>query len=159
MGEGFEVDEMVYGPDGRAVDFRYLDVNPAWERQTGIPRAAAVGRLLSEVVPGEQHFWVGIAAGVVETGEPAHVERFIPQLGRWYEVRVHRTAVTGHFAALVMDATGRKAAEARRDALVELGDRLRDLRDAAEIAHVAAEVIGRALGALRAGDARVDADE
>jgi PAS domain S-box-containing protein len=40
--------------------------------------------------------------------------------------------------------------------LVELGDRLRDLRDPAEIAGAAAEVIGRALGADRAGYGTVD---
>ncbi len=57
------------------------------------------------------------------------------------------------------DVTARREAEARRDALLELGDRLRDLRDPAEIAHEAAGAIGRALGALRAGYAAVDADE
>ena len=50
-------------------------------------------------------------------------------------------------------------AGARLAALVELGDRLRDLRDPAEIAGTAAGIIGRTLGAARAGYGVVDAGE
>jgi PAS domain S-box-containing protein len=126
MAEGFEVNELVRDPDGRAADFRYLDVNPAWERHTGIPREAAVGRLVSEVVPGADPFWVETYARVVETGEPAHVERHVPQLGRWFEVRAHRTG-PGRLAALVLDVTERRRAEGRRALLVaELNHRVKN---------------------------------
>ena len=54
------------------------------------------------------------------------------------------------------DITGRKQAEARRLALLDLGDRLRDLQDPAEMAVVAAGIMGAALGADRAGYGTVD---
>jgi PAS domain S-box-containing protein len=54
------------------------------------------------------------------------------------------------------DITDAKAAEARRLALIELGDRVRDLSDTAEIAYVAAEIMGRTLGVSRAGYGTVD---
>ncbi len=57
----------------------------------------------------------------------------------------------------VHDITEAKAAEARRLALIELGDRLRDVSDTAEIAYAAAEVMGRTLGVSRAGYGTVDA--
>lgn len=56
----------------------------------------------------------------------------------------------------VHDITDAKAAEARRLALIELGDRLRDVSDTAEIAYAAAEVMGRTLGVSRAGYGTVD---
>ena len=155
MHQGFVLGEMVH-EDGQAVDYRLLEVNAAWVEMTGIPAAAVVGRRFREVVPDIERFWIDTYARVAETGEPARLERHVPPLGRWYEVLAYRPG-PGRFAALTLDATERKAAEARRDALVELGDRLRDLRDPAEIAGAAAEVIGRALGADRAGYGTVDA--
>jgi PAS domain S-box-containing protein len=57
------------------------------------------------------------------------------------------------------DVTDRVRAEERQAALIELGDRLRDLRDAAEIAGAAAEIMGRTLRVARAGYGRVDPSE
>ena len=158
MHEGFALCEVVRGPDGRAMDFRCLEVNAAWERLTGLPAEAVQGRLAGEATPGVEPFWLQTCARVAETGEPAHFERRLAALGRWFEVIAYRTEPS-RFAALFLDVTERKAAEARRDALVELGDRLRDLRDPGAIARTAAEVIGRALGADRAGYGAVDAGE
>lgn len=61
-------------------------------------------------------------------------------------------------AGTVLDITRRKAAEARRDAVAELAQALRDLEDPAEIAGAAAGVLGRALGASRVGYAAIDPD-
>ena len=54
------------------------------------------------------------------------------------------------------DVTGRRRMEARRLALVELGDRIRDLDDPADLAFAAAEILGRKFGLSRAGYGRVD---
>jgi two-component sensor histidine kinase len=158
MHEGFALCEMIYDADGTAIDFRYLEVNGAWERLTGIPVAATVGRLASDIFPGINEFWLHTYARIVEIGEPAHCEQRLSPVGRWFEVLAYRTE-PGRFAALFLDVTERRATGERRDALVELGDRLRDLQDPAEIAHLAAAVIGRALGASRAGYGTVDAAE
>ncbi|GEP00195.1 sensor histidine kinase [Methylobacterium haplocladii] len=60
------------------------------------------------------------------------------------------------YPGIAIDITERKSAEQRKDALVELGDRLRDLDEVGAIAYAAAEVIARALGATRAGYGLVD---
>ncbi len=54
------------------------------------------------------------------------------------------------------DITARKRAEARRLALVELGDRFRDLEDPTELSFAAAEILGRTLGVSRAGYGTID---
>ncbi|SFG43514.1 PAS domain S-box protein [Methylobacterium gossipiicola] len=56
-----------------------------------------------------------------------------------------------------IDITERKRAEERQAALVELGDRLRDLQDATAIAFTAAEITGRTLGLTRVAYGAVDA--
>ncbi|MBC4017770.1 PAS domain-containing sensor histidine kinase [Siccirubricoccus deserti] len=156
MHEGFALCEMVWSADGTPIDLRFLDVNPAWERLTGIPAAATLGHLATKIFSGIEDIWISTYARVVETGEPAHFVRYLGPVARWFEVLAYRTE-PGRFAALFLNVTERRAAEVRRDALVELGDRLRDLRDSAEIAGTAAEVIGRALGVARAGYGTVNA--
>jgi PAS domain S-box-containing protein len=119
MQEGLEVDELIYGADGRAVDFRYLEVNAAWVRQTGLPRELVVGRRASEIFPAEEvAFWVGAFARVAKTGEAAHIERYVgAPLGRWYEVIAYPVE-PGRTASLVLDVTARKAEEERQALLI-----------------------------------------
>lgn len=114
MGEGFEIDEMILGPDGRVVDFRYVDVNAAWERHLGISRGMVAGRRATEVFPPEETaFWVPLYGHVAETGEPAHIERYFPPAQRWIEVIAYRLEAR-RVAVLLRDVTERKEAEERQ---------------------------------------------
>jgi PAS domain S-box-containing protein len=153
--EGLIVGELVRGADGRVADWRYLDVNPAWGRQVGIPPEAAAGRTVRELFPGIEDAWVDEMAAVVETGRAAAFTRQVGGIGRWYEGSAF--ALEGdRFAVLFQEVTERKRAEVRRAALLELDDWSRDLEDPAELSSVAAEVIGRTLGINRAGYATMD---
>ncbi len=58
--------------------------------------------------------------------------------------------------AMIEDITAEKQDEARHMALIELGDRLRDAKDALSVTMVAAECLGRSLRVTRAGYAEVD---
>lgn len=60
------------------------------------------------------------------------------------------------FIKIARDETDRRLAEARRIALLELSDRIRDIVDPAEISYAAAEILGRALGVSRAGYGTID---
>jgi len=60
------------------------------------------------------------------------------------------------FPGVTFDITARKTAERRRDALVSLTDRIRDLNDPDELAYSAAEILGQTLGVSRAGYGLVD---
>lgn len=64
----------------------------------------------------------------------------------------------GRHFGVAIDITGRKATESRKSALLELGDRLRDLHTVEKIAYDAAEVMAKTLKATRAGFGTVDWD-
>ena len=51
MGQGYAECEMVRDDEGRALDHRLLDLNPAFERLTGVSADAARGRLARELFP------------------------------------------------------------------------------------------------------------
>ncbi|NGM21093.1 PAS domain-containing protein [Roseomonas stagni] len=136
MHEGFALCEMVRDEAGRDVDFRYLEVNDAWERLTGITRKAAEGQLVSVLIPGVEPFWIETYGRVVRSGEPAHVEYQVATLGAWFEVFAYRTE-PGRFAAVFLNVTERKASEERQALL------------AREVDHRAKNALAVVLAALR----------
>ena len=60
------------------------------------------------------------------------------------------------FTGSVLDITERKQAEIRTDALLELGDRLRELEDVPDMARLATTIVARTLDVSRAGYGTVD---
>ncbi|WP_431271926.1 HWE histidine kinase domain-containing protein [Dankookia sp. P2] len=142
MQEGFALCELVRDAAGRPADFRYLEVNAAWNRLTGLPAGQVIGRLASEVIRDLEPFWIETYARVVETGEPAHVEYRVAALDRWFEVLAYRTE-PGRFAALFLDVTGRKRAEVRQALLT---------REVEHRAKNALAVVQSVLRLTRAGD-------
>ena len=155
--EGFILGELVRGADGRVADWRYLDVNPAWGDLVGIEPGRAVGRTIRELFHGIEDSWIDEMAAIVETGRPSTFTRQVGGTGRWYEGRAF--VLDGdRFAVLFVEVTERKLADARRDALLTLNDRLRDMTDIAAMSSVAASLIGETLGADRVGYGTVSDD-
>lgn len=61
MEEGFCIVEMIFDGDGKAVDYRFLEVNEAFEKQTGLQDAA--GKSMREMAPGNEPYWAESWAG------------------------------------------------------------------------------------------------
>jgi len=110
MTEGFALHEILCDEQGRPCDYRFLDVNPAFERLTGLKRADLLSRCVRDVLPGTEAHWIENFGRVALTGEPVHFENFSASLGRWYEVFAYRPVVN-QFAVLFTDITERKRAE------------------------------------------------
>ncbi|HEY0016341.1 MAG TPA: ATP-binding protein [Longimicrobium sp.] len=116
--EGFFIAEVLYDADGRAVDYRYLEANPALAEHTGLPDP--VGRTAREVVPQLEDHWVETAGRVVATGEPARFEFPVAGLGRWFDVFAFRVGAPGdrRIAMLSTDISARRAMERERETLL-----------------------------------------
>jgi PAS domain S-box-containing protein len=110
MDEGFALCEMIYDDAGQPVNFRYLEVNPAFARLTGLPVERVVGRTVKEVIPGIEPFWVQTYARVVRTGQSERIHNPVAALEKVYEVHAWRPAA-GHFAVVFSDMTERHNAE------------------------------------------------
>ncbi len=110
MNEGFALHELLYDETGKPCDYRFLDINPAFERLTGLKRQEVVGKTVVEVMPGTEPYWIKRYGEVALTGTPAHFESHSSALGRDFEVFAYRPA-PGQFAAIFMDVTERKKAD------------------------------------------------
>ena len=108
---GFCVVEMIFGDDGRATDYRFVETNPAFERQSGV--VGAVGRRVRELVPDLEEHWFERYGRVALTGEPMHVEGEAASLGRWFDITAFRVGVPEQrrVAVLFTDISARRIAE------------------------------------------------
>jgi PAS domain S-box-containing protein len=107
---GFCVIEVRFDDADRAVDYRIVEANPAFERQTG---ANVVGRWVSDFAPNLERRWFDTYGRVALTGEPAHVEDRADVFGRWFDVRALRIGdpAAHRVAVLFTDISERKRME------------------------------------------------
>ncbi len=117
---GFCLIEMKFDGD-RPVDYRFEEVNPAFERQTGLVGAA--GRWVGSLVPDLEQHWFDTYGRVAATGEAIRFENGSAAMGRWFDVHAFRVGAAGsnRVALLFNDISARKAAE---DALRGLNETL-----------------------------------
>jgi PAS domain S-box-containing protein len=107
MTEGFGLHEIICDAKEEPIDYRFIDVNHAFEQLTGLKREDVVGRTAREVLPNIESYWIEAYGKVALTGEPIHIERPSASLGRSYEVFAYSPAPR-QFAALFVDATERR---------------------------------------------------
>jgi PAS domain S-box-containing protein len=116
MLNGFALHEIVCDAEGKPVDYRFLAVNPAFERLTGLKAEVIVGRTVLEVFPDIEKHWIETYGKVALSGEPIFFENHTAELGKHFEVTAFRSDLN-QFACIFQDITERKLAEAEREKL------------------------------------------
>ena len=120
MTAGFALHEMIYDRLGAPQDYRFLVVNPAFERLTGLSADRIIGRTVKEVLPGTELRWIEQYSKVVKTGVAAEFQDYSKDLNRFFDVKAFCPA-PGRFAVVFTDITKQKHAEA------DLNERLSEL--------------------------------
>ncbi|MDQ0440549.1 PAS domain S-box-containing protein [Methylobacterium persicinum] len=107
---GFAIVEVRFDTDDRPLDYRFLEANPAFERQAGVNLR---GKWVTEFAPDLERFWFETYGHVALTGEPANFENYAAAFGRWFDVRAIRVGdpADRQIAIFFNDVTGRKHAE------------------------------------------------
>ncbi len=108
----FAIVQVKFDADDRPVDYQFVEVNPAFERQTGVDLH---GKWVTEFAPELERFWFDAYGHVAKTGEPASFESFAQAFGRWFDVRAVRVGAPAdrRIAILFNDVTQRHDAEDR----------------------------------------------
>ena len=155
---GFCIVEMKFDENDRAIDYRIIEGNAAFQELTGLRDPN--GKWVSEIAPGLERHWFDLYGAVALTGEPARFENPADIFGRWYDVQALRLGdpAQKRVAILFNDITGARRTAARQGALVVLADALQTQTDPNEIIWHASRALGEALGASRVGYGLVDPD-
>jgi len=107
--EAFCVIEMIVDDQERPIDYRFLEVNPTFEKQTGL--LEATGKRMRELVPTLEAHWFEIYGKVARTGESVRFVNVAKDMGgRWFDVYACRVGgPSSRKVALVFnDITKRK---------------------------------------------------
>ncbi len=88
MDQGFCICEMLWDENGEPIDYRFLEVNPAFEKMTGLEDAT--GKTALQLVPNLEAFWIETYGRVALTGQPARFENKSEAMNRWFEVSAFR---------------------------------------------------------------------
>lgn len=142
LDHGFCILEMIFDEQDRPVDYRFLEINRTFERQTGLREA--LGRRARELVPELEEHWFELYGRVALTGEPLRAESGSMKMGRWFRLNAFRFggAESRRVALVFSDITAEKLANARADFLISLSEQLGHLTDEKEIIRATCRALG-----------------
>jgi PAS domain S-box-containing protein len=123
MTEGFGLVEVIYNNDGKPYNYRYIEVNPAFELYLGIKREKILGKTMLEVLPDVSPTAIEKYGMVALSGQPTHFEIFSSIANKYIEIYTF-SPEKGKLALVLRDITERKEAEAK---LQETLDNLENL--------------------------------
>lgn len=138
METAFALVEVKFDENDRPVDYRFVEANPAFERQTGVNLR---GEWVTTFAPQLERFWFETYGHVARTGEPATFESYAEAFGRWFDVRAVRVGDPSErqIAIFFTDSTARRMAD---DRLRESEARARTYGDRVQLALAAGAIIG-----------------
>jgi PAS domain S-box-containing protein len=110
MAEGMALHELVYDEQGKAIDYRLLQVNPAYEKHTNLLAEETYGALASQLYKTNQPPFLSEYESVANSGQPISFETYFSPLQKHFRISVisHQK---GQFATVFDDITERKQKE------------------------------------------------
>ena len=112
MREGFALIEIVPDGQGKPVDYRFLEVNPAYQTLTGKTSQDLVGHTATEAATRTERHWIEILGQVAQTETPVSLTHHAADTHRWYNVTAF-TPKSGQVAILFEDVTEHHRLEAQ----------------------------------------------
>ncbi|MHC1780284.1 MAG: response regulator [Bacteroidales bacterium] len=104
MQQGVAIHKIILNSEGVPCDYSFIDMNPSFEKLTGLKRDAVIGKRVMEVLPATESFWIERYGRVALTGKPEIFENFSGELGRYYSVVAFRNRIN-EFAVVIDDIT------------------------------------------------------
>lgn len=160
MTTGFALHEIICDQSGKPIDFKYLEINPAYEKLTGLKADFVIGKTVKEVLPNIEEYWIEMFGKVSLTGEPASYQNYVEELNKYYDTwtfspkknyfAVVFTDVTEQIKAKIKLEENKKELKIQNDEYSALNEELKQLIEELEVAKERAEESDRLKSAFLA---------
>ena len=110
MVEGVALHEVIYDRAGNPVDYIITDVNPSFEKITGLSRDRSLGKRASALYGADVPPYLGVYAKVASSGKPESFETYFGPMKKHFSISVFSPA-RGKFATVFSDITERRLME------------------------------------------------
>ncbi len=110
MNEGVCIHELVFGTDNQLVNYRILDVNPAYEKIIGIKASEVCNRLATDVYNTTPPPYMDIYAKVAQTGKPTFFETYYSPMEKYFQISVF-SPEKNNFVTVFSDISDKKIIE------------------------------------------------
>lgn len=104
MDQGLALHEMIFDSNGKPVDYKFLEVNSAFERLTGLHKKDLIGKRVLEVLPNTEKYWIENYGEVAIYGNTKEFINFSQELGKYFKV-IAFSPRKSQFAVLIEDVT------------------------------------------------------
>lgn len=122
MSEGMALHRLVYDQHGEIIDYLILDVNPSFEKQTGLSKDAIIGKLASKAYGTESAPFLDVYSKVALTQQPVKFEQYFSPLQKHFLINAFSPG-KDQFVTIFEDITELKRSEERwKFALEGAGD-------------------------------------
>ena len=148
--EGVVLLELIFDENGKAVDWIYLEHNPALTQQTGMENV--VGKRASELFTDLELVGLETHERIVKTGKPERHEFYVTETNAWFDIYFSKVGGEGSRKIICVynNITERKEREERQTFILKLSDALRMQSSAVAIQETAMNILGEYMQVNRA---------
>lgn len=110
MAETYQVIELIYDKNGRAIDYSYIDVNRAFEVEAGKKKKELIGKRVKDLFSTVEDFWIKMFERASKSDVPLEFGHYSMEMGKYYEGKAWKWK-DNQVAVIFTDVTERKKAE------------------------------------------------
>ncbi len=107
MQQGLALHEIITDEQNNPIDYRYIGINPKFEKMLGIKEEDIIGKTVLELFPKTENIWIKEFGEVALTGKAKKIDDFFITTGKYYEVYVY-SPKPRQFATIIYDVTDSK---------------------------------------------------
>ncbi len=107
MEQGFALFETVYDNDNNPKDFKYILVNNAFEKLTGLNSEVIIGKTLNQTNSENKELWIKNFRRVISKNIPFHFENYSSKIDKYHDI-VAYSPIENYVSVIFTDITQNK---------------------------------------------------
>lgn len=107
MLDGFALHRIILDDNGTPCDYVFLDINPSFEKLTGLKKEDLIGKRVLEVLPHTEKYWIDTYGDVALNDKVIQIENYSVELDKYFKVTAY-SPEKYLFATIIEDVTANR---------------------------------------------------